>query len=146
MSAPSMQLNPQTLYAYVDGSDLDEVAEALEDEFRVLAEEPGWVCGRPTVVNQKTPVANARAGDLPYDWDLGLNLVLPELDEADSGWFADVQRIALHLAKLHSAYDRDFVIGLADSATGISEDVFFVDSAEPDLGLLRGSLGPSPVR
>jgi len=39
--------------------------------------------------------------------------VLPQIDEADSGWFADVQRIALHLAKVHSAYDREFVIGLS---------------------------------
>jgi hypothetical protein len=48
------------LYAYVDGSDLEDVAAPIEERLLVLAAAPGWVTSRPTVVNQKANVSGGR--------------------------------------------------------------------------------------
>ena len=48
---------------------------------------------------------------------------------------------ASHLAKLHSTFDRDFVIGIADNITGVAEDLFLVESDAPDLDRLRSTIG-----
>jgi hypothetical protein len=129
-----------TLYAYVDGSDLDDVVAPIEEGLVALAAAPGWVISRPTVVNQKRIVTGGRPDDLP-DWELGLNLALPDPGDKPDGWFGDVARIAGHLAKLHSALDREFVIGIADNVTGVAEDLFFVESDAPDLDRLRSVVG-----
>jgi hypothetical protein len=129
-----------TLYAYVDGSDLQDIAAPMEERFLELAEMAGWVTSRPTVVNQKTNTSVGRHGDLP-DWDLGINLVLPDPSDEPAGWFSDVERIASYLAELQSAFDRDFVIGIADNVSGVAEDLFFIESDAPDLDRLRSTIG-----
>ena len=54
-----------TLYAYVDGSDLEDVAAPIEERLVELAAAPDWVTSRPTVVNQKTDVPGSHPDDLP---------------------------------------------------------------------------------
>ena len=130
----------RTLYAYVDGSDLEDVATAIEERLLVLAAATGWVTCKPTVVNQRTNVPGSRPGDLP-DWDLGVNLPLPDPGAEPEGWFGDAEHIVGHLAKLYSAFDREFVIGIADNFRGVSEDLFFVESGMPDLERLRSAIG-----
>lgn len=61
-------------------------------------------------------------------------------DEPD-GWFQDVERIARFLGRLHVQFERDFVIGIGNNATGISEDLFTVESDAPDLTELRQIIG-----
>ncbi len=129
-----------TLYAYVDGSDLDDVAAPIEESLFMLAAAPGWVTSRPIMVNQKANASGGRPGDLP-DWNLGLNLELPDAGAEPDGWFGDVERIAEHLSKLHLAFDREFVIGIADNVTGVTEDLFFVESDAPDVDRLRSAIG-----
>ncbi|RST46576.1 hypothetical protein [Variovorax sp. MHTC-1] len=129
-----------TLYAYVDGSDLEVVAASIEERLLLLAAAPGWVTSSPTVVNQKANVPGCRPGDLP-DWDLGINLALPDPGAEPDGWFSDVERIAGQLAKLHAAFGREFVIGIADNVRGIAEDLFFIESDAPDLDRLRSAIG-----
>ncbi|MCR6480413.1 hypothetical protein NU688_29955 [Variovorax sp. ZS18.2.2] len=75
------------------------------------------------------------------DWDLGINLALPDSGNEPEGWFGDVERVAGCLAKLHSTFAREFVIGIADNVTGVTEDLFFVESDAPDLGRLRSAIG-----
>jgi hypothetical protein len=41
------------LYAYVDGSNLDGIADALDSRFAKFVENRSWVAGRASVVNQK---------------------------------------------------------------------------------------------
>ena len=135
-----MTMQRHTLYAYVDGSDLEDVAAPIEERLVELAAAPGWVTSRPTVVNQKTDVSGSHPDDLP-DWDLGLNLTLPDTGDEPDGWFGDVERIAEYLAKLHSTFAREFVIGIADNVTGATEDLFFVESDAPDLSRLRSAIG-----
>lgn len=138
--ASSRTMKRHTLYAYVDGSDLEDVAAPIEEGLLVLAAAPGWVASRPTVVNQKARVSDGRPGDLP-DWDLGINFALPDPGTEPDGWFGDVERIAEHLAKLHLAFDREFVIGIADNVKGVAEDLFSVESGTPDLARLRSAIG-----
>ncbi len=95
-----------TLYAYVDGSDLDDVAVAIERELVALANSSGWVASRPIVVNQKSVHAGSRPGDLP-DWDLGVSLTLAEPGLEPTDWFADIERVVARLTHLHSKFGRD---------------------------------------
>lgn len=78
--------------------------------------------------------------DLP-DWDLGLNLPLPEVGKEPNGWFSDVEAIALFLATLARKTGREFVIGISDLGRGLSEDLAYVDAAPPDLQNLRAVIG-----
>lgn len=129
-----------TLYAYVDGSDLGDVAAPIEERLVEFVASPSWATSRPVVVNQKTTESGSQPDDLP-DWDLGINLALPDPGEEPEGWFDDVVRIAKHLAMLHSTFDREFVIGIADNVTGMTEDLFFVESDVLDLDRLRSAIG-----
>ncbi|GKS73321.1 hypothetical protein AVME950_00515 [Acidovorax sp. SUPP950] len=131
------------LLAYVDGADLHEIADSLEERLVDLAKEGGWRVTAPVVVNQRGSEHGLCAGDLP-SWDLGLNLSLPDVGREPEGWFLDVERIARLMGRLHGQYKRDFIISIADIATGISEDLFAVESDVPDLALLRKVIGVEP--
>jgi hypothetical protein len=127
-------------YGAVGTSPVPVSESRIEERLLVLAAAPGWITSRPTVVNQRANVSGGRLGDLP-DWDLGINLALPDPGAEPDGWFGDVERIAEHLAKLHSAFDREFVIGIADNVRGVAEDLFFVESDSPDLDKLHSAIG-----
>ena len=130
-----------TLYAYVDGADLDGIADALDARFAKFVESRHWVAGRASVVNQRHERETcSQPGDLPL-WDLGLNLELPNPDREPAGWFADVEAVGQFLGTLHREFGRDFIIGIADTQTGISNDLFDVSTDTPDLGRLRAIIG-----
>ncbi len=130
-----------TLYAYAQGSDLQDVADQIEARIERFIRDVRWRYGKPWLVNQRrTDDATLRPGDLP-DWDLGLNLDLPDPPQEPEGWFDDVERIAMFFAELRSATGRDYVIGIGDNEQGFSEDLFFINSDSPDLGLLRRIIG-----
>lgn len=131
------------LFAYVDGADLHEIADSLEEQLVALAKEGDWRVTAPVVVNQLGSEDGLRAGDLP-SWDLGLNLSLPDVGREAEGWFLDVERIARFMGRLHGQFKRDFIIGIADVGSGISEDLFAVESDVPDLALLRKIIGVKP--
>jgi hypothetical protein len=134
----------QTLFSYVDGFDLDDIAEPLARRLDAFVRAGEWVAATPTVVNQRRTDDGLRDGDLP-PWDLGLNLVLPDVGSEPQGWFRDVERVARFLAQMHAHFNRDFVIGVFDSATGQSEDLVFVDGNFPDLAKLRLAIGVEPA-
>ncbi len=125
------------LYAYVDGSDLDDIAQTLNARFAEFVEGRRWVAGCASVVNQRHGVETcSQPGDLPL-WDLGLNLELPDPDQLPADWFADLEAVAQFLGALHRDFSRTFIIGIADTQTGITDDLFDVSSDVPDLGRLR---------
>lgn len=133
------------LYAYVDGADLDNVANMLDARFAEFVATRHWVAGPASVVNQRHGEETcAQPGDLPL-WDLGLNLELPDPDAEPLGWFADVEAVAQFLGVLHRDCGRDFIIGIADAETGVTEDLFDVSTDSPDLGRLQAIIGVGDV-
>ena len=130
-----------TLYAYVDGADLKDVAAMLEARFTEFVASRQWVAGGASAVNQwHGDETCAQPGDLPL-WDLGLTLELPDPGTESPGWFADVESVAQFLGTLHHECGRDFIIGIANTETGITDDLLTVSTASPDLGRLRAIIG-----
>jgi len=130
----------------VDGAGLEDIAALLETRFAELVGSRQWIAGKASVVNQLHGAETCtRPGDLPL-WDLGLNLWLPDPSTEPSGWFADLEAVALFLGTLHREYGRDFIIGIADNETGITEDLFHVSTDSPDLGRLRAVVGVGDVQ
>ncbi len=134
-------MSQHTLYAYVDGADIGDVAESLTPRFSRFVRSRHWIAGHAWVVNQRHGQDTCtRPGDLPL-WDFGLNLELPELGAESEGWFADVEAIAGFLGTLNRECGRSFVVGIADTTTGVTEDLFEVSTDSPDLGKLRAMIG-----
>ena len=129
-----------TLYAYVEGNDLHGIASALEARLERFVRDTRWRYAEPWVVNQRREDdPSLRPGDLP-DWDLGLNMHLP--DDEPPGWFADVETMVTFLAPLQDEVGRPFVLGISDDERGFTEDLpFEIDSRSPDLALLRQVIG-----
>jgi hypothetical protein len=136
-----MAMARRTLYAYVEGSDLNEVADDIESRIVQFVRETQWRHATPRLVNQRRENDPTLGPDDFPDWELGLNVELPDAPNEPHGWFQDVETIASFLAGLHSITGRDFVIGIGDNECGMSEDLFFVDDAAPDLSLLRQIVG-----
>jgi hypothetical protein len=129
-----------TLFAYVQGVDLEPVVEVLEARLDALVAERKWIAKDVWVVNQQVPLAaDAKPGALP-EWDLGLNVALAAPRTRPANWIDDVAAIATTLAALHSETGRKFVIGIHDAKTDVAKDLFFVDSASPDLAALAKAL------
>jgi hypothetical protein len=130
-----------TLYVYAEGNDLHGVAPEIEARVEWFIRDRSWRYGTPWVVNQQRPDdPTLKLGDLP-DWEVGLNLDLPDPPNEPEGWFDDVEQVALFFAQLRSVTGRDFVIGIGDNERGYSEDLFSIDNASPDLGQLRRVIG-----
>jgi hypothetical protein len=135
-----------TLYAYVEGSDLNEVADEIEMTLEALVAATTWASARPKIVNQKHERDDPyRPEDLP-DWELGLNLDLPDPDAEPAGWFQDVEQVARVAGQVVARTGRGFIIGIGDNRTGITEDLFDVENAEPDLAQLRAIIGGGSQR
>jgi hypothetical protein len=131
----------QTLYAYVDGSDLDEVADEIEVMLDVLVGSTPWALEVPRIVNQKHERDDSYGPEDLTDWDLGLNLDLPDPGAEPADWFQDVEQVARVVGQVVVRTGREFVIGVADNSTGVTEDLFDVENAEPDLAELRAIIG-----
>jgi hypothetical protein len=139
-------MSRHTLYAYIDGADLQAVAPVLEARFKAFVSGRRWVADNVRVVNQRHGRESCTQPNDLVPWDLGLNLQLPDPDAEPTGWFADVETVAQFLGELHGEFGRDFVIGIADAETGITEDLFDVSTISPDMGRLRLLLGVGTVQ
>ncbi len=134
------------MYAYVDGSDLHEVADLLDQRFSDFLASRTWACPDAWTVDQRQSDddSSLRPGDLP-DWELGINVTLPDPGQERLGWFKDIEAVVLFLGTLHKETGRCFVIGIADNKTGVADDLFFVRTVDPDLARLRQIIGVGDV-
>lgn len=133
-------MSVHTLYAYVDGSDLNEVASALEEGFDAFVSSRPW--SRKTwVVNQRHP-CDERDGprDLPL-WELGLNHELPDPGTEVVGWFDEVEEIAQYIGDLAKGFGRQFVVGIAGRDSDVSGDLRHIATRDVDLPTLRAIVG-----
>ena len=139
-------MSQHMLYAYVDGANLELVAPLLEAHLQAFVSSRRWAAGEVWIANQRYgPETCSQSGDLPL-WDLGLNLLLPNPGAGPPGWFADVEAIAQCLGRLNGEFGTQFVLGIADAETGITNDLFFISTSAPDVEELRRRLGVGDVR
>jgi hypothetical protein len=130
-----------TLFAYVDGFDLHDLADEIEELCEAFVADRHWQFATPRVVNQRLTIDDRHtSNDLP-EWELGLNLDLPDPGNERLGWFSDVEAIAGFAGTLYARTGREFVIGIADNVRGYAEDLFTVQSEHPDLERLRQIIG-----
>ncbi len=139
-------MSRHVLYAYVDGSDLHDIESVLLERLSSFINSRQWACTDAKVVNHHGNADDPSLGpdDLP-DWDIGLNFALPDPNSETAGWFADVEATAQFLGQLHVDTGRHFVVGIGDTSTDIADDLFFVQSANPDLTKLRQIIGDGDV-
>lgn len=141
LAAEGNDIRKHTLYAYAEGNDLQDVADTLDGAFARLIAEGGWACGQPWAVNQRrNDDPSLGPDDLP-DWEIGLNLPLPDPGAEPPGWFADVERIVAALERMHVETGRDFVLGIGHEGRGISEDVVGIGERPVDRAWLRRAFG-----
>jgi len=124
-----------TLFAYVQGVDLEPVVEVVEARLDALVAERKWITKDVWVVNQRV---DTKPGEVA-EWDLGINLTLVA-SRRPKAWVEDVAAIATTFGALHGETGRKFVIGVHDAKTEETKDLFFVDSATPDLDALAAAL------
>jgi len=128
-------MRQHVLYAYVEAHDFAPLAERLAARFADFIKGRQWVSGDAWPVNQR-----GEAGD----WELGMNLELPNPHEEPEGWFADIEEIAVFLRELAGEFGFQFVIGIGDKSRGIAEDLFTVNSGPVDIERLQAIIGVAP--
>lgn len=122
--------NTHVIYAYVDGSDLEDVAELLEARLDALVAAHRWASQVPRVVNQRHPPdPSVGPDDLP-DWDLGLNLDVGPLC-VTRHLLQDLATVVDALQAVYFATHRSFVLGVADASAGLTEDLIYVGPNVP---------------
>jgi hypothetical protein len=126
----------QTFFAYALGADHEAVVDAIERRLDALVAERAWMSKDVWVVNQREP---------PH-WDLGLNMDLGAARTRPAGWIEDVVAIAETLAELHRETGKRFVLGVAESGTDQTQDLFTIENASPDLDALRAAFAPKAAR
>lgn len=130
-----------TLYAYAVGKDLHVVADEIEQRVVQFIRETPWRFNTPFFIDQRAFEDPSLGTDNLPDWELGLNYDLPDPPLEPPGWFWDIQQIASFFGSLFEATGRKFVIGIGDNERGITEDLFSIESGQPDLARLRRIIG-----
>ena len=125
-----------TLFAYVDGADLEDVAESLEARFRQFARSRRWIASHPTIINRRFGKVQVTQSGLTELLRLGLTLELPEIGTELPGWFADVVAVARFLGALHLEFGRTFSLGFVDPETDRTEELFGAATGPSDVGKL----------
>lgn len=123
------------VFAYVDGSDLDEVSCQLVEAFTNFLNT--WGVSSARLVNDKFPrTAELRDDDLP-EWNLGLNFEAEQLSPAE------FDQLISFLSRTVADTQREFVIGGYGHQSQFAEDWGFIGKQlEPHrLQFLRDILG-----
>ncbi len=100
----------ETVYIYVDGSDLAEISEQLIRRIEKFSEP---FRGLLRLVDQRSEITS---NDLPF-WDLGINFDVNALTDEEA------KRVLLFFRSLAQEFSREFVLGLEQSS-GLGEDLF----------------------
>jgi hypothetical protein len=134
-------MTKNTIYAYVIGNDFNDIADQLIEQFDGFIAHRDWICPSIWTVNQQWV-----ADDGHTEWDLGLNIDLPDPYHEPLYWFNDVKSVASFLTTMRQKLKHDFVIGISDNEKGISEDIIEVDSDNPDIDYLERFIGVEPPK
>ncbi|MBB6136082.1 hypothetical protein HD842_004259 [Massilia aurea] len=124
-------------YAYVDGSDLDEIGDQLAEVFANFL--PTWGISSARLVNDKSPRTPDLHGDDLPDWNLGLNFETERLS------LAEFNQLILFLSRTAEQTQREFVIGGYGPSSRFAEDWGYIGThvERPELQSLQDILvGP----
>lgn len=122
------------VFAYVDGSDLDEVSSQLVEVFTNFLDT--WGVSSARLVNDKFPrTADLRDDDLP-EWNLGLNFDAERLSPIE------FDQLISFLSRTAAETPREFVIGGYRPKSQFAEDWGVIDThfEPPTLQFLRDLL------
>jgi hypothetical protein len=125
-------MTKHSLFAYAIGLQFSAIAPQVVERINDFIANRRWVCPDVWVVNQQRT---------DEDWELGLNLALPDPWEETPGWYADVEAVVAFCCQLRRDFDQDFTIGIADNRTGCAEDIIEVVSDQPHCDYLRKFIG-----
>lgn len=131
------------VFAYVDGSDLDEVSSQLVEAFTNFLDT--WGVSSARLVNDKFPgTADLRDVDLP-EWNLGLNFDAERLSpifDAERLSPIEFDQLISFLSRMAAETQREFVIGGYTPKSQLAEDWGFIDThfEPPTLQFLRDLL------
>ena len=125
-----------TIYIYVDGNDNLAIEERIINSLESFVSDRKWRCPKAWVVNQKV-----EAGGDEFDWDLGLNIDLPDRGNEPEGWFEDIKQAVEYCTQLYLDFGCEFAIGISDNVRGITEDIIYIDSGSPDIAYLKDFIG-----
>jgi hypothetical protein len=109
------------VYAYVDGSDLEDVFALIESEGHRFLVSRAWSAPARLVSTHFCRTPDLRPDDLS-DWNLGFNLDIPNDPTAYAAAYEDVRAIAQFVAQMHPSSGREFMFGIFDHDTGIDEN------------------------
>lgn len=123
-----------TLYAYPEGNISASTFRDLELTLKQTLQTVSW--------HQIPRVATSGIGT---ERTVGYNLDLPDPEMEQPGWYSDVESIALLFASLVDKTQLTFVIGIHDSTSGVSQDLHFIQSKDPDLKRLRAIIGVGEI-
>lgn len=115
------------LVAYVDGSNLHDVAPLLRSRLQGFIQEHSWCTNHVCFVDQVHERDSSIGPDDFPAWDLGINLGLDHIKN-QKDWFVDVEALGKLLKELHNESGRDFVLFLVyRSKPWLQEHLCFVD-------------------
>jgi hypothetical protein len=73
-----------------------------------------------------------------------MNLDLPDPHQEPEGWFSDIEEIAITCNELAATHHRSFVLGIANQATKVADDLFHLDGGAIDIERLKAIIGVAP--
>ena len=115
------------IYIYVDGSDLDDVADLLLRRLGEIAREVPHV---RLIDDRFAKTPDMQPDDLP-DWNLGLNF---DLDQVSVG---HVPLLLESIRSLAQESGREFAVGYSDRRSKFGEDIGFIEPAKDYSGISR---------
>ena len=125
-----------TLYAYFLGDDFSSVADPFVERANQFIQSRTWICPDLWAVNQRKP-----ASDGVPEWDLGLNLNLPDPYHEPPDWFTDVEEIVIFCIACRAEFHHDFEIGISNNERHYSEVIIQITAEPPNLEYLRDFIG-----
>jgi hypothetical protein len=122
-------------------NDLHDIADNIVERINEFIDQRQWICPDICVVNQQRAAEDGFA-----EWNLGLNLDLPDPHQEPPGWFEDVKAIVSFCVNARKKHHHDFVFGISDNDRGIAEDIIDIDSDEPDVEYIKSFIGIEPPK
>jgi hypothetical protein len=139
MSMPALT-DEYVLAAYVEGSDLKEVASLVRSRLTKFIADHRWSTDQLLFVDQVEELLESTDEDFLPAWDLGINLGLDH-HSTDANWFVDVEALVRMLQSLHIESGRDFVLFLCfRSRPWLQEHLDFIGSRPVDLKWLKDAM------